>query len=161
MHITMLELISHHFLNDCQTKKTKTLFGCELRSGVILERARNADQKLTRFLTGRRFVFITVPTTPLDRTLQVNVFKATVYHREQKLARKPVTCSKCLEKGHHVSACTNDTVCIVCRCPGHKRGDPQCNLFVSDHTEKTDKTGTSKEDRNEEEGSDRNDDRDE
>ena len=31
--------------------------GCELRSQIKAERARNADGKLTRFLTGRRFVF--------------------------------------------------------------------------------------------------------
>ena len=46
--------------------------GCELRSAVKLECYRDQDNKLTRFETGRRFVFVTVPTTPLEKTLLVS-----------------------------------------------------------------------------------------
>ena len=110
--------------------------GCELRSAVKMEKARDVDNKLTRFLTGKRFVFITLPKVPLDRSLKVSAFNASIYHKEQKLVKKPVTCSNCLEKGHHVSSCTNDTVCMACRQPGHKRGSPNCQICVSDPPEK-------------------------
>ena len=40
---------------------------CELRSSVKMERARDADQKLTRCVTGRRFVFISVPNQPPEK----------------------------------------------------------------------------------------------
>lgn len=100
--------------------------GCELRSAIKMERARDADNKLTRFLTGRRFVFITVPPTPLDKTLKINIFTAKVYHKEQKSIPKSVICSRCLQPNHHVSQCTNEVVCRECKQTGHKRGDPRC-----------------------------------
>ena len=115
--------------------------GCELRSSVKMDRARDVDNKLTRFLTGRRFVFITVPKAPLDRMLQVSVFRASIFHKEQKFIHKQVTCSNCLEKGHHVSSCTKDTVCMACRQTGHKRGSPNCQIFFSDPLGKEGETG--------------------
>ena len=38
--------------------------GCVLRSSLINEKIRNKDGKLTRFLTGRRFVFVNIPERP-------------------------------------------------------------------------------------------------
>ena len=38
--------------------------GCVLRSSLINETIRNKDGKLTRFLTGRRFVFVNIPERP-------------------------------------------------------------------------------------------------
>lgn len=102
--------------------------GCELRSDIKHERARDRDNKLTRFLTGKRFVFITVPPTPLEKTMTVSLFTATLYHKEQKSVAKTLICSKCLQSGHHVSMCKNEVVCRTCKKPGHKRGDPLCDL---------------------------------
>jgi len=110
--------------------------GCELRSDIKMERARDNDGKLTRFLTGRRFVFVTVPTKPLDKKLIVCHFEARIYHQEQKFERKTVVCSRCLETGHHVSVCKNDTVCRACKTPGHKRGDAKCSLTTTVQTRK-------------------------
>ena len=102
--------------------------GCELRSNITMERARDQDGKLTRFLTGRRFVFITVPSKPLDKNMTVNFFNAGVYHREQKLMQRKVICSKCLKEGHHMSVCVEEIVCRACKKTGHKRGDVNCEL---------------------------------
>ena len=111
---------------DSEIEHALQKIGCELRSSIKAEQARNADGKLTRFLTGRRFVFVTVPTVPLDKTLKISIFTAKIYHREQKLAKKTVICSRCLETNHHVSHCPNDVVCSDCRNSGHKRGHPDC-----------------------------------
>lgn len=116
---------------DSEIEHSLVKIGCELRSAIKSERARDADGKLTRFLTGRRFVFITVPAAPLDKTLKVSFFTAKLYHREQRQARKTVICSKCLGEGHHVSACENDIVCRTCKKTGHKRGDPVCDLNMA------------------------------
>lgn len=113
---------------DSEIEHSLLKLGCELRSEVKHERARDRDGKLTRFLTGKRFVFITLPNTPLDKTMAVSFFTATVYHKEQKAVQKQVVCSKCLESGHHVSVCENEVVCRTCKKPGHKRGDPACDL---------------------------------
>ena len=119
---------------DSEIEHSLKKTGCELRSTIKTERARDNDGKLTRFLTGRRFVFITVPSTPLEKTLKVSVFTARIYHKEQKLVRGPVVCSKCLEQNHHASQCEKDIVCRACKQPGHKRGDAECQMSVSDTT---------------------------
>ena len=121
---------------DTEIEHSLRKIGCELRSSIKNERARNTDGKLTRFLTGRRFVFITVPPVPLDRTVKVSIFTAKLFHKEQKLLWKTVMCYKCLEQGHHASQCSKDVVCMVCKSQGHKRGDPICKLSASDTSEK-------------------------
>ena len=47
-----------------------------------------------------------------------------MYHPGQKI----VTCSRCLNTGHHVTACVEAVRCRQCLCSGHKQGDPQCQL---------------------------------
>ena len=98
--------------------------GCELRSPVIDEKARGRDGKLTRFLTGRRFTYITTPTKPLDKTLKICSFNVSISHREQDAQPRP--CRKCLQPGHNAFVCTNEMVCLACRQPGHRKGDPCC-----------------------------------
>ena len=58
--------------------------GVETRSKIRNELARNKEGALTQWETGRRFVFITTPTTPLPPTLRVGIFTGEVYHKEQK-----------------------------------------------------------------------------
>lgn len=117
-------------VDDAEIEHSLSAVGCELRGSIRKEMARNKDGKMTRFMTGRRFVLITVPHAPLEKTLKVSIFTASIYHREQKFARKQIVCSRCLESGHHVSVCENDIVCRICRKPGHKRGDPECTGIV-------------------------------
>ena len=102
--------------------------GCVLRSSLINEKIRNKDGKLTRFLTGRRFVFVNIPQRPQERTVKIGGFTARLYYKEQPRADpQQTTCSRCLERGHLVSACPNNIRCRECRQEGHKRGDPVCD----------------------------------
>ena len=117
---------------DSEIEHSLSKIGCELRSKITMEKARDNDKKLTRFLTGRRFVFISIPPAPLDPVLNVSAFNAKLYHREQKIAGKPATCSRCLKTGHHVSQCDGEVVCRQCGQTGHKQGSPQCLLDESD-----------------------------
>ena len=113
---------------NSEIEYTLKKMGCELRSNITMEKARDADNKLTRFLTGRRFLFITVPETPLEKFVKINGISSKLYHREQKLNNRPLTCSRCLEQGHHASACRKDIVCRQCGLAGHKQGDADCCL---------------------------------
>ena len=98
----------------------------EIRSDIVRECCRNADNKLTHFQTGRRYVFITRPARPLDKELEVGLtFTATVYHKEMKQNKNPF-CSRCLQNGHSRYMCQNDVVCKVCHRSGHMSKDPEC-----------------------------------
>ena len=52
---------------DSEIEEVLVKVGCKLRSPIKPERARDADKKLTRFLTGCRFLFIIVLQRPLDK----------------------------------------------------------------------------------------------
>ena len=113
--------------------------GCVLRSSLINEKIRNKDGKLTRFLTGRRFVFVNIPEGPLERTVKIGGFTARLYHKEQPMADpQRTTCSRCLERGHRLyhkeqpRADPQRATCPRCLERGHRlyhkeqpRADPQ------------------------------------
>ena len=99
----------------------------ELRSTIKRECARNNNGELTHFLTGRRFVSISIPTNPLDKSLRVAGFWATAYHKEMKNVRV-LFCHNCLQEGHRKDTCENEVVCSWCKLPGHKKRDPECQL---------------------------------
>ena len=120
-------------VSDAEIENALVKIGCEIRSTIKRQRARDNDGKLTRFLTGRRFLFITTPPKPLERKLPVCNYNASVFHIEQKNAKKEAKCSNCLETGHHRSVCANEVVCISCRLPGHKKGSEQCQLAPDTH----------------------------
>ena len=115
---------------SCDGKDIETALvrlGCVLRSSLINEKIRNKDRKLTRFLTGRRFVFVNTPEKPLERTVKIGGFTARLYHKEQpKVDPQQTLCSRCLERGHRVSTCPNNIQCRECHQEGHTRGDPVC-----------------------------------
>ncbi|CAH1229875.1 Hypp260 [Branchiostoma lanceolatum] len=113
-----------------EISKTLSARGYKMMSRVIDERARNKEGKLTRFLTGRRFMYIEKPSTPLPPKISVGAFVAEFYHREQKEASRSRAqkCSNCLQEGHHRSTCENEVICHQCKKPGHKKGDPACVL---------------------------------
>ena len=118
---------------SCDNKDIETALirlGCVLRSQVMYEKIRNKDGKLTRFYTGRRFVFINVPAKPLDTSVTIGGFRAALYHKEQpKKSSMQATCGRCLTLGHWASECTaTEPVCRACGKSGHKRGDPLCQL---------------------------------
>ena len=99
--------------------------GCEMRSTVRKELARDKNGKLTKWETGRRFVFITVPATPLPKLCTMGIFSAELYHREMKEKRDEnrKKCANCLLPDHAAATCTNPVVCLTCFRPGHRRSE--------------------------------------
>ena len=81
---------------NSEIQEARKKIGCELRSALISEQARDRDGKLTDWKTGRRFVFNTTPSTPLAPTLKICIFTAEMYHKEQTNSVK--TCRKCLRE---------------------------------------------------------------
>ena len=60
--------------------------GCHFMSPLKHELDRDAvSGKLSKWKTGRRFVFVVVPKTPPPKTVPIGIFKAKLYHREQRL----------------------------------------------------------------------------
>ena len=112
------------FSNEEISKYISKLPSVNVRSSLMEERARDDSGKLTHWKTGRRIVYIDVPSQPLPKTLRMGSVSATLYHKEQKI----VTCSKCLVTGHHASVCTEPVKCRQCLQSGHKAGDPVCNF---------------------------------
>ena len=101
--------------------------GCVLRSSLINEKIRNTDRKLTRFLTGRRLMFVNIPERPLERMIKIGGFTARLYHKEQPRADpQRTTCSRCLERGHRLChkeqprADPQRTTCSRCSERGHR-----------------------------------------
>lgn len=108
--------------------------GCKLMSQLKDEYDRDSNGKLTRWKTGRRFIFIATPKEPLPREVKIGIFTAKIYHREQKSVRQKQfsTCFNCFGTAHHAYECTNPTVCRTCKMEGHKAGDPMCGLIFED-----------------------------
>ena len=123
--------------------------GCTLRSKLMFEKSRDRDGKLTRFLTGRRFIFISVPARPLEKELKIGSLTAVIYHKEQPRLHAVSRCGRCLQEGHRSAECSNDIVCRECKQPGHKQGDPTCGT-VSDNDSTTSDESSNDEDEDEE-----------
>lgn len=116
--------------------------GCTMRSRLMMEKMRNRDGKLTRFLTGRRFVFIDVPGMPLEKSVSIGGLNATIYHREQpKKTSQPLSCGRCLKQTHRTWECdAGAIVCRVCFVSGHRQGDPECIIHEQETATTGDKT---------------------
>ena len=101
-----------------------------VRSKLIAERDRDKNGKLTRWKTGRRFLYIGVPSEPLPKIVEIGPFKASFYHKEQKTEERQseAECRKCLQKGHRAAACVNPIKCRQCFKDGHKAGDADCEM---------------------------------
>lgn len=108
--------------------------GGKPRSELYMEKDRDENGGLTRWLTGRRFIYVEVPDRPLPARVNLGNFKASIYHFEQKEERRiqQGTCGRCLTQGHTASNCRNDVICLDCHKPGHRRGDPHCDAFPND-----------------------------
>ena len=117
-------------------KKHLQAAGLTLRSEIVWEKARGPDGSLSDWKTGRRMVWVNVPLKPLNRFMKMgNGFSAVLYYKEMKESRR---CNKCLQYGHIAKYCEQEEVCFTCKKPGHKKGDPKCDLGsheadMSDH----------------------------
>ena len=100
--------------------------GIKLRSSIQMERARAPDRTLSDWKTGRRFVWIDLPSNPIPRSMKMGEFQSQLYHREMRQSASK--CYRCLQEGHRARECQNEEVCHTCKQPGHRRGDPMCGL---------------------------------
>ena len=94
--------------------------------GDIYRQKLRVNGQLTNCFNGDRMLYITPPSQPLPRKLLFgNLFMARVYHpgQPENPASGQVTCSRCLESGHHVSRCNNDLRCQVCKQTGHMKNE--------------------------------------
>ena len=115
---TYLSVLTTERLENALISKT-----VELRSRIKAELAHDKDGKLTNWETGRRFVFITVPKSPLEKDLQVGIFSAEIYYWEMKARREEKWCGGCLLPDHVAAQCTNEIVCLGCFQTGHKKAE--------------------------------------
>ena len=100
--------------------------GGKPRSQLLMERDRDDSGQLTRWLTGRRYMFIEVPHTPLPTKAELGPFRPSIWHYEQK-RRQTSKCGRCFE-GHLTTECPNGIKCLQCGLFGHKKGAPECSL---------------------------------
>ena len=101
--------------------------GYRLRSHIQFEKARGPDRMLSDWKTGRRYLWADLPTKTMTKNVKMGDFMAYLYYKEMKKSQE---CYRCLEVGHRASECENEEVCLTCRKPGHRRGDPICGLDV-------------------------------
>lgn len=66
-------------------------------SKLYEDRGRDRTGKLTKWKTGRRYMYIAVPPEPLPKTIKIGKFNAFLTHSEQYRDR---VCRKCLRPGH-------------------------------------------------------------
>ena len=92
---------------------------------IMFEKARGPDGKLTDWKTGRRFVWIDLPSSDVKRSMNMGSFTAYIFFREM---RDKMQCRRCLQSGHKAIDCRNEEVCLTCKKTGHRRGDPTCTL---------------------------------
>ena len=87
--------------------------GARLRSPIFWERAWTT-QGFSRWFTGRRFVYIDLPTSPLPLAISLGDTYASLYYRERP-------------KG---------VFCFRCGVEGHRRGDPvRCKAQTSSYAD--------------------------
>ncbi|GFS26445.1 LOW QUALITY PROTEIN: Gag-Pol polyprotein [Elysia marginata] len=86
---------------------------------LILDRARDGEGKLTRWLTGKRWVWIELPKTTLPRTVDMGPFRASLFYREMKGTADTRICFKCHKEGHVAKACPLHLTCWTCNQTGH------------------------------------------
>ena len=76
------------YSND-NIKDKFTSMGYKLTSKIFNKRCRDRDNRLTRFLTGRRFFYMEKPAYPVSDHIQFGLFTGRVYHPEQAYDHPP------------------------------------------------------------------------
>lgn len=116
--------------SDNEILQSVKSLGVTVLSKLIAERDRDSQGKLTHWKTGRRFLYMVVPPSPLPKNVDIGPFKASLYHREQKTKEQQAEaeCRRCLTKGHRAWECLAPIRCRQCYKEGHRAGDSVCGL---------------------------------
>ena len=93
-------------------------------SPIKYVRARTKEGKLTNFKTGGRFVDVVFFLNPCQKKVQIGIWNASIYHKEQKQIKNDIECGNCTGKGHIRRDCLNEPVCYDCLQSGHIKGSP-------------------------------------
>ena len=119
----------------------------EFTSGLNCENLRSPEDNslITRCYNGTLYFFIKKPDQVLPSSVKIGTFKAFLRHKEQI---EEAICNNCLQKGHFAKKCKNQTVCLDCRKPGHKRGDKACTKGQKEDDTRDEERDNNKDDDN-------------
>ena len=121
------------YMPEAEVEEALLRINVDIRSKIMHELARDDKGKLSRFTTGRRFVYIVLPEEPLPKSFDFGIFKPKLYYKEQPKSSSSKMCDKCLERGHIAKLCLNEQVCRAFYGTGHKEGDSICTLGLPSH----------------------------
>ena len=105
----------------------------DIKSKIMHELARDEKGKLSRFTTGRHFVYIVLPEEPFPKSFDFGIFKPKLYYKEQPKSSSSKMYYRCPEIGHITILCINEQVCWACYGRGHKESDSICTLGLPSH----------------------------
>ena len=105
------------FANE-EIEKALNKAGVKRLSALTDERYRNKDGQLTNFVTGRRMCWAEVPAVSLPVRMEMGVFKASIFYREQT---RNHFCFRCRASGHRAAECPQQPKCWSCGEVGHEK----------------------------------------
>ena len=74
---------------DSEIERVLLEQGVAMKSNLKLETYRDEEGKWTRFKTGRRFVYCEIPTLNIQPTIQIGLWRASIYYKEQIRPERP------------------------------------------------------------------------
>ena len=95
-------------------------------SPIKYVRARTKEVKLTNFKTGDRFVDVVIASEPLPKKVQIGIWNASMYHKEQEQIKNHIEYDNCKGKGHIRRGFPNEPVCYDCLQSGHIKCSMLC-----------------------------------
>jgi len=117
-----------------EIKKWLVTHGFPPASDIKYQFARDENNKLTSFKTGSRFVYVEGDASKIPDKAQIGLFTAKLWHPGLKQKQKVMKCSNCLQEGHTKTTCKSEVVCLICKQPGHRRGEcpmePEVNTEI-------------------------------
>ncbi|GFS19155.1 hypothetical protein ElyMa_001538700 [Elysia marginata] len=77
--------------------------GLKMRSTIKMESIRDPDGNLTEWLSSRRFVYIDVPKSSIETTIQIRQLKARLYNKELRATMECENAPRRATRQHTVS----------------------------------------------------------
>ena len=104
--------------------------GINQRSKLQYENAWDPETRtITDWLTGKRFIYIDLPQKELKKSHKIGKHDIKLYYKEME--KETPRCKRCFGT-HWTNMCTEEEKCIVCKLPGHRRGDPTCPKVIEE-----------------------------